>query len=114
MNPRVDMEWFNERMTHLFLQEAFLIYLLFQTLNISEFLFLKIFLKSSNYFIGDYTKLNVPMTYEHCSKIKFSIKDQIRRKLRIWSHLLKKYLIKKLHFLCSGRSRRVNIRKLIS
>ena len=38
--------------------------------------------------------------------VKFSIKgffskcDQIRRKLRIWSHLLKKSLIKKLHFLC--------------
>ena len=41
-------------------------------------------------------------------KMKFSIKDffskcdQIRRKLRIWSHLLKKPLMKKLHFLCSG------------
>ena len=27
--------------------------------------------------------------------------DQIRRKLRIWLYLLKKSLIKKLHFLCS-------------
>ena len=39
--------------------------------------------------------------------MEFSIKDffskcdQIRRKLRIWSHLLKKSLIVKLQFLCS-------------
>ena len=41
-------------------------------------------------------------------KMKFSIKDlfskcdQIRRKQQIWSHLLKKSLKGKLHFLCSG------------
>ena len=40
-------------------------------------------------------------------KIKFSIKnfisncDQIRRKLPIWSHLLKKSLMEYFHFLCS-------------
>ena len=40
-------------------------------------------------------------------KKKFSIKDffsncdQIRRKLWIWSHLLKKSFIKKFHFLCN-------------
>ena len=39
-------------------------------------------------------------------KIKFSIKDffskcdQIRRKLRIWSHLLKKFLMENFVFLC--------------
>ena len=39
--------------------------------------------------------------------MKFSIKDlfskcnQIRRKLRIWSHLLKKSLMKNFIFLCS-------------
>ena len=41
-------------------------------------------------------------------KMKFSIKDffskcdQIGRKLRIWSHLLKKYLMENFVFLCSG------------
>ena len=40
-------------------------------------------------------------------KMKLSIKDffskcdQIRRKLRIWSNLLKKPLMEKLHCLCS-------------
>ena len=40
-------------------------------------------------------------------KMNFSIKDffskcdQIRRKWDIWSHLLKKSLMEKLHFLCS-------------
>ena len=40
-------------------------------------------------------------------KMKFSIKDlfiecdQIRRKLRILSHLLKKYLMENLIFLCN-------------
>ena len=40
-------------------------------------------------------------------KMKFSIKDffskcdQIRRKLRIWSHLLKKSLLENFIFLCS-------------
>ena len=42
-------------------------------------------------------------------KMKFSIKDffskyeQIRRKLRIWSHLLKKSLMENFIFLCSDR-----------
>ena len=42
-------------------------------------------------------------------KMKFSIKeffskcDQIRSFLRIWSHLLKKSLMKNFIFLCSGR-----------
>ena len=41
-------------------------------------------------------------------KIKFSIKDffsrcdQIRWKLRIWSHLLQQSLMEKFHFLCRG------------
>ena len=45
--------------------------------------------------------------YNTAQNMKFSIKDffskcgQIRRKLRIWSHLLKKCLMEKLHFLCS-------------
>ena len=34
-------------------------------------------------------------------KVFFSKCDQIRRKLRIWSHLLKKSLILNPHFLCS-------------
>ena len=40
----------------------------------------------------------------HCPKTKFSMKDffskrdQIRRKLRIWSHLLKKSLMKNFIF----------------
>ena len=33
----------------------------------------------------------------------FSIFDQIRRKLRIYTHLLKRFLIKKTSFLCSVR-----------
>ena len=33
----------------------------------------------------------------------FSKCDQIRRKLRIWSHLLKKFQMKNLIFLCSER-----------
>ena len=43
--------------------------------------------------------------------MKFSITDffskcgQIRSFLRIWSHLLKKFSIGKLHFLCSVKSR---------
>ena len=32
----------------------------------------------------------------------FSRCDQIRRKLRIWSHLLKKYFMKIIFFLCSA------------
>ena len=41
---------------------------------------------------------------KHCTKMKFSIKDffnkcdQIRRKLRIWSHLLKKSLMENFMF----------------
>ena len=31
----------------------------------------------------------------------FSKCDKIRKKLQIWSHLLKKFLIENLHFLCS-------------
>ena len=40
-------------------------------------------------------------------KMKFYIKDlfskfdQIRKKLRLWSHLLKKFLIENFSFLCS-------------
>ena len=46
------------------------------------------------------------LAFTHCTKMKFSIKDffskwdQIRRKLWIWSHLLKKFL-GTLPFLCS-------------
>ena len=46
-------------------------------------------------------------------KLKFSIKyffskcDQIRRKLRIWSHLLKKSFIENFNFLCSVCSLRL-------
>ena len=42
-------------------------------------------------------------------KMKFSIKnffskcDQIRRKLRIWSHLLRKSLMENFIFLCNGQ-----------
>ena len=45
-----------------------------------------------------YTKEPLGWYMIHCTKMKFSIKkffskcDQIRRKLRIWSHLLKKFL----------------------
>ena len=45
-----------------------------------------------------YTKEPLGWYMMHCTKMKFSIKkflskcDQIRRKLRIWSHLLKKFL----------------------
>ena len=41
-------------------------------------------------------------------KIKFSIKDffskcdRIRKKLWTWSHLVKKFLMEKIHFLCSA------------
>ena len=41
---------------------------------------------------------------KHCAKMKFSIKDfvskcdQIRSKLRIWSHLLNKSLMENLNF----------------
>ena len=41
-------------------------------------------------------------------KIKFSVKnffskcDRIRKKLWIWSHLAKKFLMEKIHFLCSA------------
>ena len=44
-------------------------------------------------------------------KVKFSIKDffskcdQVCRKLRIWSHLLKKFLMENFIFLCSENSR---------
>ena len=44
----------------------------------------------------------------HCKEMKFSIKDifskcdQIRRKLRIWLHLLKKSLMENFIFLCSA------------
>ena len=53
-------------------------------------------------------------------KMKFSIKDffskcnQIRRKLRTWSHLLKKSLMENFLFVCNGWSLSVppeNIRK---
>ena len=44
----------------------------------------------------------------HAQELKFSIKnffskcDQIRRKLRIWSHLLKKYLMENFVFFANG------------
>ena len=46
----------------------------------------------------------VPSSNSHCLKMKFSIKnffskcDQIRKKLRIWSHLLKKSLTENFIF----------------
>ena len=49
----------------------------------------------------------VNITSVTTQKIKFPIKDffskcdQIRRKLRIWSHLLKKSLTENFNFLCS-------------
>ena len=53
-------------------------------------------------------KLNIfPFVILHCIKMKLSTKDffskcdQICRKLRIWSHLLKKSLTKNFIFLCS-------------
>ena len=39
--------------------------------------------------------------------------DQIRRKLRIWSHLLKESLMEKPHFLCSVRSWIYNFDKTV-
>ena len=45
-----------------------------------------------------------PASYGTAQEMKFSIKDffskydQIRRKLRIWSHLLKKYLMENFIF----------------
>ena len=55
------------------------------------------------------TYVQTGLLYSPCTarKIKFSIKDffskcdKIRRKPRIWSHLLKKSLMEKLHFLYS-------------
>ena len=50
---------------------------------------------------------SIQNSYITVQKMKFSVKDffskcdQIRRKLLIWSHLLKKSLMKILHFLCS-------------
>ena len=52
-------------------------------------------------------------------KMKFSITDffskcdQIRRKLRIWSHLLKESLIEKPYFLCSASSWIYNFDKTV-
>ena len=52
-------------------------------------------------------------------KIKFSIKDffskcdQIRRKPRIWSHLLKKYLMENFHFFVQWKAPTVKRRKFI-
>ena len=49
-------------------------------------------------------------TENTAQKMKFSIKDffskydQIHRKLQIWSHLLKKFLMEKLHFLSSVKA----------
>ena len=51
-----------------------------------------------------YTKEPLGWYMMHCTKMKFSIKrffskcDQIRRKLRIWSHLLKKFLTENFIF----------------
>ena len=48
--------------------------------------------------------------------MKFSIKDffskcdQIRRKLRIWSHLLKKYLMENFIFLCSDCKHNIRLK----
>ena len=50
----------------------------------------------------------VAKTKGHCTKMKFSIMDfvskcvQIRRKLQIWSHLLKKSLMENLIFCAVG------------
>ena len=52
--------------------------------------------------------LNIKCVLITAQKMKFSITDffskydQIRRQLRIWSHLLKKSVNGRLHFLCSG------------
>ena len=57
--------------------------------------------------LGQHFLINSQLTHT-AQKMKFSIKDffskydKIRRKLRIWSHLLK-ILNGKLHFLCSVR-----------
>ena len=54
-------------------------------------------------------------SYLHCTKIKFSLKDffskcdQIRRKLQIWSHLLKQSLMKNFFFCVV-----LNIKKLLA
>ena len=53
---------------------------------------------------SNFSELFNSETSKHCTKTKFSIKDffskcdQIRRKLRIWSHLLKKSLMKNFIF----------------
>ena len=52
-------------------------------------------------------------------KMKFSVKDffsksdQIRRKLRIWSHLLKKSLVKNFNFYAVSGFIQVNVRLFI-
>ena len=53
---------------------------------------------------------NIPPENTHCTKKKFSIMDffskfgQIRRKLRIWSHLLKKSFMKNFFFCVVGKT----------
>ena len=61
-------------------------------------------------YIGQNKKVHgIPFGLSTAHKMKFSIKDlfckcdQIRRKLRIWSHLLKKSLIENFTFLCSAK-----------
>ena len=44
------------------------------------------------------TKTNTAQTLKFSSKDFFSKCDQIRRKLRIWSHLLKKFLMENFIF----------------
>ena len=57
--------------------------------------------------ISDHLKIMYHFSYSqfvHCTKMKFSIKDffskcdQICRKLRIWSHLLKNFLMENFIF----------------
>ena len=57
-------------------------------------------LKSLN-FVGKLCSLHAAQKMKFSVKDFFSKCDKIRRKLRIWSHLMKKSLIRKLYFLCS-------------
>ena len=57
-------------------------------------------LKSLN-FVGNLCSLHAAQKMKFSVKDFFSKCDKIRRKLRIWSHLMKKSLIRKLYFLCS-------------
>ena len=55
---------------------------------------------------GKHVRESIKQISTHCTKMKFLIKDffrkckQIHRKLQIWSHILKKSLMKTLYLRC--------------